>query len=55
MYDTAVDSPIVVDASILNSCNSLEEFFDKGWWSYIVYPSGIFDPDVEYVAVLSNT
>lgn len=55
MYETAVDSPVVVDTSILNYCNGLEDFFDKGWWSYVVYPSGIFDPDVEFVAVLSNT
>jgi hypothetical protein len=24
------------------------------WESYVVFPSGIFDPDVEYVATLSD-
>lgn len=35
---------------------SYYDWQDQYWYMcLIVYPSGIFDPDVEYVAVLSNT
>lgn len=43
-YSLCDDGPMVI-------CHDLGDIY---YSSYVVFPSGIYDPDVEYVAVLST-